>query len=215
MASHLIVLGLLVITCSIALASADSPLQDFCVAVPNSPVFVNGFVCKDPNLVQATDFLFTGLNIIGNTSNALGLAVTPVFVTQLPGLNTLGVALARIDFAPLGVNPPHTHPRGSEIFTVLQGSIEVGFVTSNPGNKLITTVLQSGDAFVFPQGLVHFQKNVGNGNAIALASLSSENPGVIIVANAVFGSNPAISTDVLSTAFQVNQSVIAEIESKF
>ncbi|CAB4269043.1 unnamed protein product [Prunus armeniaca] len=30
------------------------------------------------------------------------------------GLNTLGISLTRIDFAPNGLNPPHTHPRASE-----------------------------------------------------------------------------------------------------
>ncbi|KAH7836596.1 hypothetical protein Vadar_003288 [Vaccinium darrowii] len=230
MASQVLLLVLLAIICSVALASDPSPLQDFCVAVPNSPgtvlysygaalsvfvVLVNGFVCKDPNLVEANDFFFSGLNTAGNTANGLGVAVTPVFATQLPGLNTLGIAMARIDFAPLGVNPPHTHPRASEILTVLKGSLEVGFVTSNPGNRLIKKVLHTGDVFVFPQGLVHFQRNVGHGSAIALASLSSQNPGVITIANAVFGSKPAIPSDVLAKAFQVDDNVIASIESKF
>jgi len=59
-------------------------------------------------------------------------------VMQLPGLNTLGISLARIDYAPLGQNSPHTHPRATEILTVLEGTLYVGFVTSNTdnGNKL-------------------------------------------------------------------------------
>ncbi|KAH7836540.1 hypothetical protein Vadar_002711 [Vaccinium darrowii] len=215
MASQVLLLVLLAIICSVALASDPSPLQDFCVAVPNSPVLVNGFVCKDPNLVEANDFFFSGLNITGNTANGLGVAVTPVFTTQLPGLNTLGIAMARIDFAPLGVNPPHTHPRASEILTVLKGSLEVGFVTSNPGNRLIKKVLHTGDVFVFPQGLVHFQRNVGHGSAVALASLSSQNPGVITIANAVFGSKPAIPSDVLAKAFQVDENVVAILVNGF
>lgn len=32
MASHVLLLGLLAISCSLALTSAESPLQDFCVA---------------------------------------------------------------------------------------------------------------------------------------------------------------------------------------
>ncbi|CAK7355783.1 unnamed protein product [Dovyalis caffra] len=86
----------------------------------------------------------------------------------------------------------HTHPRATEIMTVLEGSLEVGFVTSNLENRLITKILQKGDVFVFPVGLVHYQRNVGNGNVVAISDLSSQNPGVITIANAVFGSAPEI-----------------------
>ncbi|XP_077242828.1 putative germin-like protein 2-1 [Tasmannia lanceolata] len=208
-------LGMLALTCSLAFASDPSPLQDFCVAVPNSQVLVNGFVCKDPKLAQADDFFFTGLDKPGNTSNQLGSKVTPVNVVQIPGLNTLGISMARIDFAPYGLNPPHTHPRATEILTVLEGTLYVGFVTSNPDNRLITKVLQKGDVFVFPEGLIHFQRNAGYGNAIAIAALSSQNPGVITIANAVFGSNPTISDDVLAKAFQVDKKVVDYLQSVF
>ncbi|KAF7842428.1 putative germin-like protein 2-1 [Senna tora] len=199
----------------LVLAVDQSTLQDFCVSQPNAQVLVNGLVCKDPKLVEANDFSFSGLHIAGNTSNPLGSKVTPVFAAQLPGLNTLGIAMARIDFAPWGINPPHTHPRATEILTVLQGSIEVGFVTSNPDNRLIRKVLQQGDVFVFPIGLIHFQRNVGDGNAIAIAALGSQNPGVITIANAVFGSNPDIASDVLSKAFQLDNGVVKNLQSKF
>ncbi|KAL6332417.1 hypothetical protein AAG906_004993 [Vitis piasezkii] len=215
MATKILLLGFLALTCSLAFASDSSPLQDFCVADPNGPVKVNGFACKNAMAVQASDFSFGGLHITGNTSNPAGSKVTPVTVAQLAGLNTLGISLARIDYAPKGINPPHTHPRASEILTVVDGSLEVGFVTSNPDNRLIATVLQKGDVFVFPVGLIHFQRNVGKGSAIAIAALSSQNPGVITIANAVFGSKPDISTDILGKAFQVDNSVIAKLQAKF
>ncbi|CAI9303820.1 unnamed protein product [Lactuca saligna] len=215
MTSHLLLFGLLVAGCSLAFASDPSPLQDFCVADQNSTVFVNGLVCKEARLVQADDFFYRGLQLMGNTSNAVGSAVTPVTVAELPGLNTLGISMARIDFAPQGINPPHTHPRATEILTVMEGRILVGFVTSNPENRLITKLLQKGDVFVFPQGLIHFQKNVGNGYAVAIAALSSQNPGVITIANAVFGSNPDIAADILSKAFQVDVNVVYQIQSMF
>ena len=84
----------------------------------------------------------------------------------------------------------------------------MGFVTSNPENRLITKVLQKGDVFVFPVGLVHFQHNVGKVNAVAIAALSNQNPGVITIANAVFGSKPDIPADVLAKAFQVDKDTI-------
>ncbi|KAL7142422.1 hypothetical protein ABFS83_08G122600 [Erythranthe nasuta] len=212
---YLVLVCVLVAISSNALASDPSPLQDFCVADPTAPVMVNGFACKDAKLAQATDFFFSGLHLPGNTSNPVGSKVTPVNVVQIPGLNTLGISLARVDYAPWGVNPPHTHPRATEILTVIEGTLEVGFVTSNPENRLITKVLQKGDVFVFPVNLVHYQKNVGTGNAVAIAALSSQNPGVITVANAVFGSKPAIANDLLAKSFQTDTKTIDLIQSKF
>ncbi|PQQ04602.1 germin-like protein subfamily 1 member 13 [Prunus yedoensis var. nudiflora] len=120
------------------------------------------------------------------------------------------IRLVRIDFAPNGLNPPHTHPRATEILVVLEGKLYVGFVTSNgDGNRLFTKVLNKGDVFVFPIGLIRFQLNVGHVNAVAFARLSSQNPGVITTANAVFGSKPPINPDVLTKAFQVDNKVTA------
>ncbi|CAK9321271.1 unnamed protein product [Citrullus colocynthis] len=118
MAARVFFLMFFAITCSIVLASDSSPLQDFCVADPNNPVKVNGAVCKDPNVVEAKDFFTSGLNIAGDTNNLVGSAVTPANVVQIPGLNTLGISMVRIDYAPWGINAPHTHPRATEILTV-------------------------------------------------------------------------------------------------
>ncbi|XP_020418288.1 putative germin-like protein 2-1 isoform X2 [Prunus persica] len=216
MASQFLFWAFIAITCSIALATDPSSLQDFCVADPvRSGIPVNGLVCKDPKFVEANDFSFSGLHLAGNTSNTVGSHVTPVNVAQIAGLNTLGISIARIDYAPWGVNSPHTHPRASEVLTVLEGSLQVGFITSHPENRLITKILHVGDVFVFPVGLLHFQRNIGYGNAVAIAALSSQNPGVITIANAVFGSNPDISSDVLTRAFQVDKDTIYNFQSRF
>ncbi|KAL6201527.1 hypothetical protein ACLB2K_025241 [Fragaria x ananassa] len=214
MASQLLFLALLLaMTCSIAFAAES--LQDFCVAQPTRLGPVNGIVCKDPNLVEANDFFYSGLDIAGNTSTVFGSRVTSVRVNQIPGLNTFGISIARIDFAAWGVNPPHTHPRATEILTVLEGSLQVGFVTSNPENKLITKILQPGDVFVFPEGLVHFQYNVGYTIAVAYSAFSSQNPGTITLANTVFGARPHISSDILTKAFLVDKEAIYNIQSRF
>ncbi|KAK4413044.1 putative germin-like protein 2-1 [Sesamum alatum] len=216
MAKHIILLSLVALSFGLlAFAFEPSPLQDFCVADSTGSARVNGQPCKSPALVQASDFSFSGLHLPGNTSNPNGSRVTAVSVAQLPGLNTLGISMVRIDYAPWGINPPHTHPRATEILTVLEGSLQVGFVTSNPDNSLITKTLQKGDVFVFPVGLVHFQRNVGTGNAVAIAALSSQNPGVITIANAVFGSKPDVSGDILAKAFQVDKSVVDQLQAKF
>ncbi|KAG6521849.1 putative germin-like protein 2-2 [Zingiber officinale] len=219
MAVKLLLIALLALASSNAILASDpSPLQDFCVADRNSKISVNGFPCKNMDDVKAEHFFFCGLDRPGNTTNNVGSAVTQVNVNQIPGLNTLGVSLVRIDYAPNGLNPPHTHPRATEVLAVLEGELYVGFVTSNlngGGNRLFTKNLRKGDVFVFPQGLIHFQFNRGKTNAIAFAGLSSQNPGVITIANAVFGSQPPISDDVLAKAFQVDKNLIDRLQAQF
>ncbi|XP_054778849.1 germin-like protein subfamily 1 member 13 [Prosopis cineraria] len=205
--------ALLALASSVASAYDPSPLQDFCVGLNDTKlgVFVNGKFCKDPKLVKADDFFFHIMP--GNTSNPLGSQVTQVSVNEFPGLNTLGISLARIDYAQYGLNPPHIHPRATEVLTVLEGTLMVGFVASNQNdNRLFTKVLNKGDVFVFPFSMIHFQLNVGYGDAVALSSLSSQNPGVITIANAVFGSTPPISPEVLTKAFQVDKNIIAYLQ---
>jgi hypothetical protein len=65
-------------------------------------VLVNGFVCKIPMDVNADDF-FKAANLDKpRMTNKVGSNVTLINVMQIGGLNTLGISLARIDYAPLG-----------------------------------------------------------------------------------------------------------------
>ena len=123
--------------------------------------------------------------------------------------------MVRIDYAPWGLVPPHTHPRASEILVVLKGTVLVGFVTSSHGNPLITKVLKKGDVFVFPIGLIHFQLNIGDENAFSNSGLGSQNPGVIMIPSFTFRATPPIPEDILAKAFQVDKSIVKAIESKF
>ncbi|KAH9728226.1 Germin-like protein subfamily 1 member 18 [Citrus sinensis] len=214
----LIGFALLALASSLASASDPSPLQDICVAIedPKDGVFVNGKFCKDPKLARADDFFFSGLDKPGNTANRLGVDETDANVEQIPGLNTLGISAFRIDYAPYGQRPPHIHPRASEILLVLEGTLHVGFVTSDQlNNKLIAKVLNKGDAFVFPKGLIHFQFNVGKTNAVAYSALNSQFPGEITIADAVFGANPPIYPDFLAKAFQLDPKTVIDLQHKF
>ncbi|XP_062175998.1 germin-like protein subfamily 1 member 7 [Alnus glutinosa] len=206
---------LMALACSVASAFDPAPLQDFCVAVNTSTdaVFVNGKFCKDPKLANANDFFFQGLNIPRSTANRSTRVERHAF--ECGQNNTLSVSLARIDFAPYGLNPPHIHPHATEIFTVIKGTLYVGFVTSNPDNRLFTTALNAGDVFVFPISLINFQFNVGNTDALAFSSLSSQNPERITIADTVFGSNPLINPDVLTKALQLNKNVVNYLQKQF
>ncbi|KAL0359422.1 UNVERIFIED_CONTAM: putative germin-like protein 2-1 [Sesamum angustifolium] len=79
----------------------------------------------------------------------------------------------------VGNQPPHTHPRATEILTVLE--VKSG---SSPQIPTIAHHKDPSEGRLCSQWV--FQRNVGTGNAVAIAALSSQNPGVITIANAVF-----------------------------
>ncbi|XP_020228444.1 rhicadhesin receptor isoform X1 [Cajanus cajan] len=208
---------LVVVTLALLLAttfSADPDLlQDLCVADFASGVNVNGFTCKEASKVNVTDFFSNILAKPGGTPNTYGLSVTGANVEKVAGLNTLGVSLARIDFAPGGLNPPHTHPRATEIVFVLQGQLEVGFITT--ANELMSMIINEGDIFVFPKGLVHFQNNNANVAAAVISAFNSQLPGTQSIATTLFAATPSVPDHVLTKTFQVGTNEVQEIKSRF
>ncbi|KAL3538379.1 hypothetical protein ACH5RR_001759 [Cinchona calisaya] len=191
------------------LASDPDMLQDICVADLTGKPKVNGFICKEN--ATAYDFFTTVLGTPGATNNKQGSAVTAANVMQIPGLNTLGVSLARIDYAPDGLNPPHTHPRATEIVFVLEGELDVGFITT--ANVFISKTIKKGEVFVFPRGLVHFQKNNGKVPAAVIAAFNSQLPGTQAIAVTLFTSTPPVPDNVLAKAFQISIEEVKKIES--
>ncbi|RXI01668.1 hypothetical protein DVH24_015017 [Malus domestica] len=173
-------------------------------------VKVNGFVCKDAANATAEDFFFTGLAKPGLTNNTFGSLVTLANVEKIPGLNTLGVSLARIDYAPGGINPPHTHPRATEIVYVLEGELDVGFITT--ANKLIRKTTKQGEVFVFPKGLVHFQNNNGKSPASMIAAFNSQLQGRVKIALTLFAATPEVPENVLTKTFQVGTKQVDKIK---
>ncbi|XP_057500755.1 germin-like protein 5-1 [Actinidia eriantha] len=191
--------------------SADPDLlQDVCVADPTSGVKMNGFACKAS--FNASDFFFDGLAKPGLTNNTMGSKVTAANVEKIPGLNTLGVSLSRIDFAPGGLNPPHTHPRATEMVYVLYGVLDVGFITT--ANVLVSKSIKKGETFVFPRGLVHFQKNNGKDPAAVISAFNSQLPGTQAISATLFTASPPVPDGVLTMAFQIGTKEVEKIKSK-
>ncbi|KAI3945631.1 hypothetical protein MKW92_003941 [Papaver armeniacum] len=184
--------------------SDPDQLQDFCVADLNATeTFLNGFPCKPMSQVSSSDFFFSGFTKEGNTSNNFGLAVTPDNVLSFTGLNTLGLSMNRVDYA----------PGATEAGVILKGKVLVGFISTT--NIFYSKVLKAGEMFVIPKGLVHFQKNVGRAKAVTITSFNSQLPGAAVLPATIFASNPAIPNDILAKNFQVDETVITSIKSKF
>nr|BAT46709.1 germin-like protein precursor [Zinnia elegans] len=178
---------ILFIVCSLLTFSANAGVQDFCVADLKGPDTPAGYICKPAAKVTVDDFVSVGLRFSGNTSNIIKAAVTPAFVEQFPGVNGLGISIARLDLAVGGVVPMHTHPGASELLLVTQGFITAGFISS--ANSVYVKTLQKGDIMLFPQGLLHFQVNAGGVSSVAYASFSSATPGLQILDFALFANN--------------------------
>ncbi|CAL4964492.1 unnamed protein product [Urochloa decumbens] len=194
-----------------ALAGDPDYLQDLCVADLNSEIKVNGFPCKAN--ATADDFFSSILAKPGDTDTPAGSVVTAANVEKVPGLNTLGVSLSRIDYAPGGLNPPHTHPRATELVFVLYGKLDVGFVTT--ANKLVAKTIAQGDVFAFPRGLAHFQRNAGDEPAAVISAFNSQLPGTQSIAMTLFGAEPEVPGEVLAKAFRVGAEEVDQIKAKF
>lgn len=179
------------------------PLQDYCIADNKNTFFINGVPCIDPKQASSSHFVTSSLSKPGNTTNSFGFSVTATNTGNLPGLNTLGLILARVDIAANGIVPPHSHPRASEVITCLKGLLLVGFTDTS--NRAFTQNLNPGESFVFPKGLIHYIYNRDSKQpALALSGLNSQNPGAQIASLATFASKPAIPDEILKRAFQIS-----------
>ncbi|MCO5595467.1 hypothetical protein L7F22_049510 [Adiantum nelumboides] len=206
--STLVSIVLLLILCRarwLARAADADPLQDFCVADYSSrPTSLNGFACKPADEVASSDFKSSLLHSEGPQEVKLGVAINMVGAAKAPALNTMGMTLGRLNFKPKGVNPPHVHPRGNELFYVTQGTLIAGLVTTT--NTLFQETLHAGDFFVFPRGLTHFQINPdAHLPAAAFAFFNSQDPGVNRLAAGIFASTPPLPDEVLKTTFAFDE----------
>jgi quercetin dioxygenase-like cupin family protein len=129
---------------------------------------------------------------------------------NLPGLNTMGITISRIDIEENGIVALHAHPRASEVTTCLKGELIVGFVDTS--YRLYSQKLRPGDSFVFPKGLIHFLFNTDQKiPALAMSGFNSQNPGVQITSIATFTTIPGIPDEILKKAYQINSQDVGRI----
>ncbi|XP_047054618.1 germin-like protein 1-2 [Lolium rigidum] len=201
------------LTAAPGVLSDPPPLQDFCVADLKATTAVDGFPCKPASTVVDDDFFSAAMVSGPSTDNPFGVNSTRATVSAFPGLNTLGLSITRTDLAPGGINPPHSHPRGSELVLVLKGEVMVGFTSAT--NRLYSKVVKENELYVVPRGLQHFQLNVGTGDAVFMAMFDAQSPGLVVPTLGLFATKPAMPMEVLTKTFLMGEDEVNVIKSKF
>uniref|UniRef100_A0A0E0LVL9 Germin-like protein n=1 Tax=Oryza punctata TaxID=4537 RepID=A0A0E0LVL9_ORYPU len=185
--------------------TATALAQDFCVAnLGPGDDTPSGYPCRPVATVTSADFYSSVLAKPGILIKPFNTSLASAFVQQYPAVNGLGISASRVDILPGGVVPLHTHPEGSELLYVLEGTMVAGFISSSE-NKVYKKELKEGEMFLFPQGLLHFQYNTGHSTAVGFAAYSSSSPGLQILDYALFANN-------LPTSYVVKGTFLAEAE---
>jgi quercetin dioxygenase-like cupin family protein len=197
---------LLLVICAPKTLSDSPPLQDVCPMAPQSEgkLSMNSFLCKHPSTIVASDFKTLLLNHAGDLNNQVRSSVNMVTAADFPGLNTLGLTVARTDIAPGGAVVPHYHPRASEMMFVHGNNVVVGFFDTK--GRQFQKTLGEGDVFVFPRGLVHYiMNNGGFGMATTFSVLNSQNPGVAGIAHAMFAPDSDVVEGLVSRMLEFGE----------
>jgi len=157
---------------------------------------------------NATDFKF---NLAGSAPNVVGLAGTGrrASVSELPSLKGVGISSVLFHIEPCGINLPHVHPRATELFYVVEGQFQTGFLEENEARFILNNLTQ-GETTFFPQGLIHFEQNLGCTNATFLSAFNHEDPGVQTLPNRLFD----IPMQALTSSFNNDETTLAQIKSK-
>ncbi|KAL8116793.1 hypothetical protein AgCh_023087 [Apium graveolens] len=166
-----------------------------------------------PSNVTTVDgnlFTYTGLRVLVGAETPPAFKVLKVSMAEFPALNGQSVSYAALQFPAGTTNPPHTHPRASELLFVLDGSLEVGLIDTT--NKLYTQTLQTGDLFVFPKGLVHFQFNAdAQKPVLAISAFGSSSAGTVSIPSTVFATG--IDDNILAISFKTDVATIQKIKA--
>ncbi|XP_059431209.1 germin-like protein 9-3 [Corylus avellana] len=191
---------------SLLLISSFTIIQ---LATAGDPDILSDFIAPPNVLVDGNFFTFTGMRSVVTAGPPTTFKVFKASLAEFPALNGQSVSIAVLEFPAISTNPPHIHPRSAELLFLVQGTLQVGFVDTT--NKLFTQTLQTGDIFVFPKGLVHFQYNaVANASAMAVSAFGSANAGLISLPNTLF--NTSIDDNVLALSFKTDVATIQHLK---
>ena len=165
-------------------------------------------------LPNDTDFAYDFLNPPTPKANTTGLGTlktSPLSSIQLtkligghttianratcPGLIGTGSSMTVGFLGPCGMNTPHTHPRGTELNIVVQGSLMTTMIGEN-GARAVSNYNTLYQMSIFPQGALHMEFNPNCTPAVFVAAFNNEDAGTQQTADAFF----KLSDDVITAA---------------
>ncbi|PRQ32472.1 putative germin [Rosa chinensis] len=173
------------------------------------PDILTDFIAPNKT-VDGNFFTFTGMRVLVGGDEPKNFTVLKATLAEFPALNGQSVSYAVLEFPAGTTNPPHTHPRSAELLFLIDGTLEVGFVDTK--NNLFTHTLQTGDLFVFPKGLVHYQYNADSQNsALAVSAFGSASAGTVSIPTTLFATN--IDDNVLALSFKTDVATIQKLKA--
>ncbi|XP_050154598.1 putative germin-like protein 9-2 [Malus sylvestris] len=179
----------------------------------SDPDIISDFIVP-PNYngtVDGTFFTFTGFRGIFDQAPQT-IKAGKASTVEFPALNGQSVSYAVLQFPPNSLFPPHTRPDATGLLFLLDGTLEVGLIDTK--NNLYTQKLQTGDLFVFPKGLVHYQYNSDPQlPATAIAAFGSASARAVTVLPSVFGTG--INNMILAKSFKTDVGTIEKIKTGF
>ena len=129
---------------------------------------------------NASDFVFD-LQGSSPVTPGRGGTIRVAQIDQLPSLAKQGMSIALFNLDACTVNLPHVHPRATEMIYVTKGEqLRVAFVEENSGRTLVNDI-SAGMTTFFPEGLIHYQQNLGCEPVEYVSALNSEDPGVLTI----------------------------------
>ncbi|XP_059428975.1 germin-like protein 9-3 [Corylus avellana] len=174
------------------------------MATAGDPDILFDFIAPPNVTVDENFFTFTCMRSLIGAGPPTTFKVSKASMTEFPALNGQSISIDVLEFPAGSISPPHTRVRATGLLFLIAGSLQVGFIDTT--NKLFTQTLQTGDMFIFPKGLVHFQYNAGMTPAIAVAAFGSANAGLVSLPNTLF--NTSIDDNVLALSFKTDIATI-------
>ncbi|OAE24107.1 hypothetical protein AXG93_2752s1210 [Marchantia polymorpha subsp. ruderalis] len=133
---------------------------------------------------NATTPVFRNIFANGDVTTGSGGVRAALDIGKFPGLTSEGLTVVQFKMVPCGENVPHTHPRATELLSLISGGpLQAGFVDTKGETHI--NILYPGDLIVFPRGLLHFEVNVGTELAFYISAMNSQNPGTLDADGAV------------------------------
>eukprot|EP00921_Rhytidocystis_pertsovi_P006216 GHVQ01010591.1.p1 GENE.GHVQ01010591.1~~GHVQ01010591.1.p1 ORF type:complete len:244 (-),score=30.90 GHVQ01010591.1:1337-2068(-) len=185
------------------------------ITAPPAPVTYNRYnqpitprypvtAVEERDLFSPSEYVFDLFGRAPN-SNGDGGTIRTCNVSDLPSLKGQGLSYTLIRLEPCGLNPPHSHPRATEIDVVLEGdNLLGGFAEENGGGVAVIDTLRKGQVTFIPFGLIHFVQNMGCYEAVILAAFNNEDPGVVTTATQLFTlPNEALEATFAMDNFQI------------